>query len=221
MGLPAAAAPKAKRVPVRYTPANSQIVIFADHPTDELRMAAASVGLPVKWRESSGKERTVAVIGRGGSWNFAGMEGSQNPEGYQVVNRRLDLIIMANSQRGVANGLYDFRRSLLASARRDEVDVTRLLSQGVSKPAFAHRATYTFLAPWNLPKLNGARVELGPMEDPSGADAAAGRQPVLFRPVGKPVLPSRLSRDAWRTKPCTTACGRFATTPIGSACGPA
>ena len=170
LGLTAAGAPPAQQVPARYTPANPQIVIFAAEPTDELRLAAASVGLPVEWREFSGKGQTFAVIGqrqrmlaetrRGGNGKLAGIEGSQDPEGYQVLFRLQELIIVANSQRGVANGLYEFRRRLLASAHHDEVELMTLLTPGVSKPAFAHRATYTFLAPWNLPNLNGAALTL-------------------------------------------------------------
>ena len=62
------------------------------------------------------------------------------------------LAIAATSQHGLANGLYDARRALLAAESQNK-DLSRLLTAGEHKPYFARREFYHFMTTWNLQRL--------------------------------------------------------------------
>ncbi len=68
-----------------------------------------------------------------------------------------ELALVAQSQKGLANGLYDARRTLLTAGVLDgaaaPANWTPTTPTGEHRPHFARRATYQFLSPWNLPRL--------------------------------------------------------------------
>lgn len=134
------------------------LTVWVSKPSEELRLAAASLGLPVDWRTSAGDRLSSAALARRDVAHHVPpdrLRGSDCGEGYEVApDASGSLLLAASSQHGLANGLYDARRALLAADAEGLVSA-RLLVPGEHKPCFARRETYQFLTTWNLPRLTG------------------------------------------------------------------
>jgi len=63
------------------------------------------------------------------------------------------LCLASTTQHGLANGLYDARRALLA-APQQIASPAQLLCEGDHSPHFAQRVFYHFLSPWGLERLS-------------------------------------------------------------------
>ncbi len=177
------------------------LTVWVSKPTEELRLAAALLKLPVNWQTTPRDGLSWATIRPREIQPFAPsdhLRGSECSEGYEVAhNASGELILAAKSQRGLANGLYDARRALLVADTKNLVPA-QLLPPGEHKPYFARRETYQFLTTWNLPRLTGGTFTIEQWKTHLQRMRSAQRQPFLLRHLGGPILPSRLPGNPWK-----------------------
>lgn len=104
---------------------------------------------------------TVALFGIGSSkpprdWRrHVGPVRGLGAEGFFVapLDRSTGLLV-ANTPKGLANGLYHLRQRLGTVPVTDPVDCLSLIPPAVHCPAFAGRDVYHFLSPWRLAHLS-------------------------------------------------------------------
>jgi hypothetical protein len=136
------------------------LFLRAPSPDAELDLALQRLGLPVQ-REAPLKDFAVAeVVAGNGSRQQNALRREDAPaseEAYRVAQGASGSIrIVSRTPHGLANGLYDLRRSLLVSGSTDAL--AGLLTEGVHAPHFAHRVFYHFLTSWGLQRLTGGAL---------------------------------------------------------------
>ena len=96
---------------------NFALLVWVSNPTDELKLAGESLGLPVRWDAAQAAGLALAALVPVGETSFspsAGIRGTDGDEGYNTAPAPSgELVLAAKSQHGLANGLYDARWALL------------------------------------------------------------------------------------------------------------
>ncbi len=132
------------------------LFLMATDPSDELDFAVRSLGLPTRQREGK-KGMFIAVVQAGKEADLkppGELQADESDEGYRVVHGAAGQLCLASTtQHGLANGLYDARRALLA-APPQIASPAQLLGEGDHSPHFAQRVFYHFLSPWGLERLS-------------------------------------------------------------------
>ncbi len=131
------------------------LTLSVNNVGDELKAALDSLALPT-YRESSKTSTFAAVIGveKRSKLEFLDkIKPTGSGESYHVVHGPSgELGLVAQSQHGLANGIYDVRRALLL-ASPEISSPAQLLKQGVKSPHFTQRIFYHFMTTWNLQRL--------------------------------------------------------------------
>ena len=133
------------------------ISIAVNDWSPELQHALRLLGIP--WHKTIPRDGLCsAKLGVGPGAAFDGALSTEVPEGEEGygVSPGPDgsLVIQAHTEHGLANGLYNLRRSLLSATSGINLRPADLLPAGPSSPAFAQRDTYQYLSPWRLPRLS-------------------------------------------------------------------
>ncbi|MCF6310860.1 MAG: hypothetical protein L3J39_00260 [Verrucomicrobiales bacterium] len=134
---------------------NFTLTLSTDEVGDELDAALDSLALPI-YRGSSENSAFSVIIGVGGKSNFKFLnkvKPSGSSEAYQVIHAASgELGLVAQTQHGLANGIYDLRRAILL-ASPEVKSPSQLLKQGEQAPHFKQRIFYHFMTTWNLQRL--------------------------------------------------------------------
>jgi len=153
--------------PARTRTGDLVLLVWAEEPNDELRLAASSLGLPVRWQDQEQDVPLGAVVTerkRESPARPSRASADLGPDAYEVTRAPSgDLCIAARSRHGLANGLYDTRRALLCKGDRLG-SPGELLAEGEHKPCFGHRSFYHFMTTWDLQRLTAGIFTKGQWE---------------------------------------------------------
>ena len=172
------------------------LLLWASDLTDELKLAAESLQLPVRWNTAQRAGLTLAALVPNGKGSFtpsAEICGIDCDEGYKTVHVPPgELVLAARSQHGLANGLYDARRAWLVDRHKKDLAPVQLLSPGEHKPYFAQRETYHYQV---LPRVKLRRIESQVKQ--SVAHHLDGLQAYRTMPFAQHVADYALFRKCW------------------------